>query len=231
MRIGTQISNALREYEKLKGLACWFVIALVIAAPGQTTQSAKPSTDEMLERSLPGNEVDYFTTTDAFHMSLGRIGMIGGSVRILDCHGDYFKQLWSPLNKTLRQALVTIVETDSRYRWQVADEVINLLPAAGEPALLQTRISEFRAENITSGIDTVTPLLKLPEVQKAMHDLNLKPGIAVFVTSPSRKPFSVTCKGLTLRQVLNAIARAQGRIVWDYVETHCGDRNEVIIRF
>ena len=206
-------------------------LLLVIAVSGQTTQIAKPSIDETLERSLGGNEVDYSSTTDAFHKSLGRIGMAGGSVRILDCNGDYFKQAWSPLNKTLRQALDTLVENDPRYRWQVADGVINLLPAAGEPAFLKTRIVEFRAENITLAMDTVTPLLKLPEVQKAMDDLNLKPGIAGFITSPSRKPFSVECKGMTLRQALNAIVRAQGRGVWGYVETHCYQQNEVIITF
>lgn len=201
----------------LKSLTICVVIGLVIAVSGQTTQIAKPSADQMLERSLAGNEVDYFSTTDAFHKSLGRIGMAGGSVRILDCNGDYFKQVWSPLNKTLRQALDTIVEVDPRYRWQVVDEVINLLPATGEPALLQTRIKEFRVENISLAMDTLSPLLALPEVKKAMDDLHLKEGIAGFFTSPSPKPFSVKCENVTLRQALNAIARAEGRAVWDYV--------------
>ncbi|MEK6406177.1 MAG: hypothetical protein AABN34_04360 [Acidobacteriota bacterium] len=213
----------------LKSLTICVVIGLVIAVSAQTTQIAKPSAHEMLERSLPGNEVDYFTTTDAFHMSLG--GMAGGSARVLDCDGDYFKQVWSPLNKTLRQALDTIVENDPRYRWQVVDQVINLLPATGEPVLLQTRIKEFRVENISLAMDTVSPLLKLPEVKKAMDDLDLKHGIAGFFTSPSPKPFSVKCENVTLRQALNAIARAEGRAVWDYVETHCYKQNEVIIRF
>lgn len=215
----------------MKSLTICVVIGLVIAVSGQTTQIAKSYVDQMLERSLPGNEVDYFATTDAFHMSLGDVGMAGGSVRILDCNGDYFKQVWSPLNKTLRRALDTLVENDPRYRWQVADGVINLLPAAGEPALLQTRIKEFRAENISLAIDTINPLLKLPEVEKAMDDLHLKHGVSVYITSPSPKPFSVKCENVTLRQVLNAIARAEGRAVWDYVETHCYQQNEVIIRF
>jgi hypothetical protein len=215
----------------LKSLAVCVVIALVMGVSGQTTQMARPSADEMLDRPLPGNEVEYLTTSNAFSRALGGVGLAGGSVRILDCRGDYFKQLWSPLDKTLRQALDTIVEMDPRYRWQLADEVIDLLPATGEPALLQTRIREFSVEDITSAIDTVTPLLKLPEVNKAMTELNLKPGVGVFITSRTPKPFSVTLKNVTLQQALNAIARAQGRAVWDYVETHCEDRHEVVIRF
>ena len=160
-----------------------------------------------------------------------RMLLAGGSPRVLDCDGDYFKQVWSPLNKTLRWALDTIVEVDPRYRWQVVDQVINLLPAEREPALLQTRIKEFRAENISFAMDTVSPLLALPEVKKAMDDLHLKHGIAGFVTSPSPKPFSVKCENVTLRQALNAIARAEGRGVWDYTEIHCDGRNEVVIRF
>lgn len=220
----------------LKSLAICVVLSSVMTVSGQTTQTVKPSADEMLERSLPGNEAEYLTTRDAFSIALGGVGMAGGGAIVLGCEGDYFKQLWSPMNriqtnKTLRQALDTLVENDPRYRWQVADGVINLLPATGEPALLQTRIVEFRAENITLAMDTVTPLLVLPEVQKAMDDLKLKPGVAVFFTSPSRKPFSVECRGMTLRETLNAIVRAQGRGVWDYVETHCDQRNEVVIRF
>jgi len=66
-----------------------------------------------------------------------------------------------------------------------------------------------------------------------MKEQQLKPGISVFVSGETPKPkaFSVHCRNVTLREALNAIARAQGRAVWNYIETHCEGRNEVIIRF
>jgi hypothetical protein len=219
------------DMKNFKSFTICAVVVLAMIASGQTPRIVKPSADEMLERRLPGNEVEYFTTRDAFSMGLSGVGMAGGGARVLGCEGDYFKQLWGPMNKTLRQALDTIVETDPRYRWELVDGVINLLPAKAEPALLQTHISEFRVENMFSAMDALSPLLALPEVKKAMDDLHLKPGIAVFVSSVSRKPFSVKCKNVTLRQALNAIALAQGHITWDYVELHCGGKDEVIVRF
>ena len=217
----------------LKSRTICVVLFSVMAVSGQTTQIAKPSADEMLERSLPGNEVESLTTSNAFSRALGHVGIAGGAARVLGCEGDYFRQLWSPINKTLRQALDTIVETDPGYRWQLVDGVINLVPAEREPALLSTKISKFRVTDVTSALDALSQLLALPEVKTAMEDLHLKPGIALIShwSSPNPKPFTVTCKGVTLRQALNAIAHAQGRATWDYVETHCDQRNEVIIRF
>lgn len=66
-----------------------------------------------------------------------------------------------------------------------------------------------------------------------MEELGLKAGIALFVSpgSSHAKAFSVRVKDVTLRQALNAIARAEGTYIWGYIETHCEGRNEVVIRF
>jgi hypothetical protein len=138
-----------------------------------------------------------------------------------------------PAGSPLHQVLDAIVGTDRRYGWHIENGVVNLLPAAGEPSLLQTRLVRFRVEKSYSVFDALGRLLVLDEVKKRMEELRLKPGIALFVSgqSPHPKEFSVHCKDVTLREALNAIARAQGRAVWDYLETHCEGRNEVVIRF
>jgi hypothetical protein len=61
----------------------------------------------------------------------------------------------------------------------------------------------------------------------------LRWGVTLFVSGQSPHPasFSVHCKDVTLKGALNAIARAQGFAVWDYVETHCDGKDEVVIRF
>jgi hypothetical protein len=219
------------EMKSLKSLTLGTIFVLALGVSGQTAKIVKPSTDDLMERQLPGDGTDYLSTTDAFYNSLGGVGMPGGAERIVGCEQDNAKQAWSPMNKSLRQALDTIVEADPRYRWEVVDQVINLLPATGEPALLQTRISEFHVENMFSAMDALSPLLALPEVRKAMDDLHLKPGITLISSWRSPTAISVTCTNVTLRQALNAIARAHGRVAWGYIETDCAGKDEVVIRF
>jgi hypothetical protein len=108
-----------------------------------------------------------------------------------------------------------------------------VLPAAGEPAFLSTPISELDVRNVTSADWPLGKLQASPEVKKAMRDLGLRWGVTLFVSGQSPHPasFSVHCKDVTLKGALNAIARAQGFAAWDYVETHCDGKDEVVIRF
>lgn len=88
-------------------------------------------------------------------------------------------------------------------------------------------------DDIDSADVALGSLLALPEVKQAMNALGLNHGLVLLVspTSPRPSKFSVNCKGASLRGVLNCIARAQGRAIWDYLETHCNGRNEVVIKF
>jgi hypothetical protein len=217
-----------------KGLTICVVLAQALTIFGQTGRPERlSSADEMLARQVPGGDLEYLTTTTIFFRSLGGVGAAGGMVTIRNCDGDNSKQAWQPIVQPLRRVLDTMIEADPRYRWQAEDGIINLLPADGEPALLGTRISKFRVKDITSALEALSKLLALPEVKKGMEDLHLKPGIAPisYWSSPNPKPFSVRCEGVTLKQALNSIARAQGRIVWDYLELHCAGKDEVVIRF
>jgi hypothetical protein len=217
-----------------KGLAIWIVLAHALTIFGQTSRpEMRSSADEILARQVTGGDLEYLTTTTIFSRSLGGVGAAGGMVTIQNCDGENSKHAWKPIVQPLRRVLDTMIEADPRYRWQVEDGIINVLPVGGEPALLRTRISKFRVIDATSALDTLSKLLALPEVKKRMEDLHLKPGIAPisYWSSPNPKPFSVRCEGVTLQQALNSIARAQGRVVWDYVELHCGGKDEVVIRF
>lgn len=216
-----------------KTLIICIVLAQAFTILGQTNQLKKlSSADEMLARQVPGGDSEYLTTATAFRYSLGGARAPGGMASIQYCEGDSPKHAWSPKGQPLRQVLDTIVEADPRYRWQVEDGAINLLPIDGEPAFLRTRISKFRVTDVTSPLDALGKLQSLPEVKRGMADLHLKPGIALIsYLSSHPKPFSVTCKNVTLRQALNAIAHAQGHAIWDYVEVHCNGTDQVIIRF
>ncbi len=213
---------------------CVVIGLLALAATGQTSRVEKPPlTDDFLDRQVEGDELEYETTSDAFQSMLLRTRVPGGMVRTIDCFDDTLKQSWRPLNSPLHQALNAIVRVDPRYRWEHKGGTINLLPAKGEPALLEIRIGEFHVENVSSAMEALDQLLARPEVERAMTDLHLQAGVRLIIgpVSPAPRRFSVHCKEVTLRSALNAIACGQGQAIWRYVEIHCAGRNEVVVSF
>jgi len=186
-----------------------------------------------LQRPVPGDDRHYEPTTDAFHAALGRVLLPGGMVRLVTCGRDPLRIAWKPAGSPLQRVLDDIVSKDPTYTWQVQEGVANLLPSSGEPLLLGTRLSKFHLQDVSSASDALNRILKLPQLRKSMHKLDLRLGLILVksLSTPHQPRFSVRFNGGTLRQALNAIARAQGRAIWEYVEIRCDGRNEVVIRF
>jgi hypothetical protein len=209
----------------------------ILTAPdltAQTARSGKPTLAEnILDRVVPGDDVEYFTTSDAFRITLRRAQAPGGVVRIVTCVEDPVNLAWSPMGQPLGRVLESLVIADPRYRWEIVDRVVNLLPKAGEPAFLGARIKKFHIEHVTEPREALNQLLRLPEVKHGRESLGLKPGVALIdsLSTPHPNKFSVHCTDVTLREALNAIARAEGRGVWEYIEVHCQGKREVVIRF
>ncbi len=204
------------------------LVACILFAQSKTTQNNASSNN--LERAVFAEQERSFTTTEAFHASLNRARVPGGTVTIVGCQEDTFKRNWRPLGQALGEVLNEIVGADRSYRWETQDGAINLLPTSGEPPLLQTRIGEFSIKT-SSSLDALSELEKRTEMKEAMLNLHLKGGLTMIMYSPSPTEFSVWFKGGTLRQALNTIAVSRGSDVWDYREIHCAERNEVTIRF
>ena len=217
-----------------KTLATFVIFGTLITATSGQTVGREESTlaNDVLERRVVGDEAEYLTTKHAFSSSLWLTRAPGGMVEISGCYDDSLQQRWRPLGLSLREVLDEIVAADPRCRWEKRDGVINLVPVAREPALLNVRIKVFDVENASTAETALGQLLKLPAVQEGMNRLHLRAGLNIII-GPIPRPtqFSVHCKDATLRQVLNAIALAHGRAVWDYVETHCNGHDEVIVRF
>ena len=204
------------------------LVACIVFAQSKTTK--KNPLQNLLQRTVVAYEERSLTTPEAFHASLNLARVPGGMVTIIGCEEDKLKKNWNPQGQPLGQVLNEIVGADKNYRWETQDDAINLLPTSGEPLLLQTRVGEF---NVTtrSSLDALSELEKRTEVKAAMINLHLKGGLTIIMYSPSPTEFSVRFKGGTLRQALNAIAVLRETDVWDYREIHCGEQNEVAIRF
>jgi len=192
-----------------------------------TTQKNLPA--GALERPIYAQEGQPLNTPAAFRVSILRASLPGGAAMVVGCQ-ENLKRHWNPQGESLGQVLNEMTAVDKSYRWEVQDGVINLLPTAGEPPLLKTRLDEFKIES-TSSWSVVSQLMTTPQIQQAMRDLGLQAGITIINYSPRATAVSVRFKGGTLRQALNFIAVAYGTDVWDYQEIRCEERKEVIIRF
>ena len=204
------------------------LLACVLFAQSKTAPT-NPS-QNVLDRAVFADYERSFTTPEAFHASLNSARVPGGMIIVYGCQADAPAKNWNPQGQPLARVLNQIIDADKNYKWEMQDGGINLLPVGGEPPLLQTHIGEFTIKS-KSSLDALNQLQGRAEVKQAMSNLQLQGGLAIIMYSPSPTEFSVQFKGGSLRQALNAIAVSRGTDVWDYRETHCGERNEVMIRF
>jgi hypothetical protein len=220
-----------QEVIKLKVLiVCSVSVFLACLLLAQSKTTGTNSFQNVLERAVFSDHERSFTTPEAFHASLNRARVPGGMVTVSGCQTNTPAKSWNPQGQPLGQVLNEIVGVDRNYRWEIQDGAINLLPASGEPLLLQTHVGEFSIKT-KSSLDALNQLQQRAEVKEGMSNVQLKGGLAIIMYSRSPTEFSVQFKGGTLRQALNAIAVSSGSDVWDYSEVHCGQRNEVSIRF
>ena len=222
---------------KIHGFASFIVIGLL--APvifGQVGQSRiNGSVSDILERKVVVNDPGSLTMPDAFLRSLVATRVPGGRVRMLGCESQEAQQEIARLNSTLREVLDSIVSANRLFTWRAENGVINLIPTTGLPPLLETRVNEFRMDKVASTQSALSALLALPEVKNRIAELRLSEGLNLMVVPtasvPDQHRFDVHCKDVTLRDALNAIARAQGRAVWSYTERQCNGKNVYSIDF
>ena len=208
---------------------------------GQSIQTANSARDDQsLERQvqiiLPGQGS---TIWSAFSQVMLQAHAPGGIATIARCDEEA-KYQFGENRTSLREALDAIVYSDPANRWENKDGIVNLIPVNHMPALLELRIAEFQVENAKTVLHALEHLLRLPEVQKRIAQLNLEelsrePGLTDLKRPGSITPepvgLNVHCKKTTLRGVLNSIALAHGSAVWSYTERHCDGRNMFRIDF
>lgn len=208
--------------------------ALVSVGFGQADQSSKPSLpDNVLERQVLGDDLEYLSTKHALHRALARARVAGGTVSITDCEEEPLTQRWLPAGSQLKVILNSIVMADPKYRWVVDNNTINLIPKEGEPDMLKTSIKEFHLNNPTDLDTALDQLLALPEVKQNKTKLGFGTGVQLFVRPSTKNEPKITlhCENVTLREALNAIAGAYGQAVWAYHERTCGGKRLFFVDF
>lgn len=196
----------------------WQFIALA-----QTDQTQRDAPD-VLDCQVTESNVEHSTTRFSFVISMSNARVPGGIVTIQNCDEKQTGQPTYLFAGTLKEALDAIVKANPKYHWQVDNGVINLLISHDEPALLNVRIDKLKVENAPNINVILDNLLELPEVKAAIVKLNfIPPDMKIILESalPPRKRYTVECENVTVREAMNAIARAHGRAVWEYKEQRC----------
>lgn len=204
--------------------------AAVMAASAQDRQ-APPAGERLLERRVAAGRAWETTATVAFMLAVNDARLPGGVVAIASC-GAQPKYVFAPAGPTARDAFDAIPLTDARYKWEVDEGVVNLLPYEGAPPFLGLRVAAFKTQNARTVHEALGQLMKTPEVERGVSEHGIgsrlfRGGIGYYVPPEERaekaaEALAVDLKGVTLREALNAIARAHGTAVWQYAEHRCG---------
>lgn len=113
------------------------------------------------------------------------------------------------LQSPLETVLNTIIQADPRYRWEVSDGVINLLPKNKDDSLVDVEVTSFQIDNL-SRLETKRAIADLPEVVSEMKSLGLEPApISLWPYRDKRDPLrlSLNLRNTTLRKILNEVAK------------------------
>ena len=180
------------------------------------------------------------TTTNALTTALRTSDVPGGIAIVSDCAEDR-RYVFAPSGSTLKDALDKITFLNPFYTWQLNDGVINVAPAIGDPSLLTVLITKLKVTKARSVDDVIGQILALPEVQRRIVELHLTSGYSRIgmrdlrrlgsVSQSKQRNYMLDLKHVTLREALNAVARGNGRGVWEYRERHCNGTAEFQLQF
>ncbi len=123
-----------------------------------------------------------------------------------------------PARGRLLDLLNSIVLAEPRYRWEIRDDVINMVPIHDYP-FLDTVIADFSPEDSTAR-EMIVALERSVDFKRGLALFRLRGReYSARDTIPRRSArFSVRFKNATVRQILNGIVRQDGSAVWHYHE-------------
>jgi len=177
------------------------------------------------------------TLQNALVETLQGTGVSGGVVTVTQSCEAVVHDFRIAKGTSLPRALDALVATDGGHSWSLEKGAVFLVPTAGLPPLLQTRIAEAQFQDKNDLTLAITELLQVKAVRDALSTLQLKalsPEIGFQKlnrsnSKPEKQPLVV--RDVSLAQALNSLALEHGGAVWSYVEADCGGHKTVRIDF
>jgi hypothetical protein len=219
-----------------RGIILAVVAALATMPFTYAQQSPTPQEAQEAMRRHREQTRGTVTTSESLLQILRSQEVPGGIVMPSQCGAIARHQM--PVGSSLHELLDSLTAVVPQYRWQAENGVINVIPAGGVPAFLEVRVARFRAERVKSPDEALVKLFEMPEVLKAMTNPAIgsrlfRGGIGFYAPAPSSdiETFSVRLDNVTVREALNAIARAHGHAMWTYHPNSCREVNDFELDF
>jgi hypothetical protein len=214
---------------------------LVTVAGAQTNAEADPSDNPSGARpsniTLP--ELELRGTAPTMFAALVREAGLSGGVAVSNqgCSQGPEFSISVAAGTTLDKALGQVAKSGITSRWHVRDGIPNLLSVGFVPPLLQVQIRRFEWDRAAPLREVIDRLRHLSEVSAGALKLGLaeapfEGGMSQLCIRGdcSQKPKPEQALELeedaTLLTVLNHIARAHARSVWNYSEYRCGQKTQ-----
>jgi hypothetical protein len=218
----------------LIGLVGTLFIVQAFSANQKSTVS-----DNLLDARKVTLSLKHTTISDALAKALWTTETPGGIAVFYYCEGIP-RHSFQLSNTPLRDILDEVIVAKPDYFWEFKNGVVNLLPRYHLPLFLGTIIPKFETNDIETPNEALAQLLALPEVQNQVRaELGIRAITGGFYAyggngvKPTREKFSVAVSNVTVREALNAIARADGSAVWVLLKNGCnnGGRSTFSLNF
>ncbi len=181
------------------------------------------------------------STFEAISLLLRVAEVPSGFASVRACTADSPVSFSFPAGMELHAALREVFAlTGATYRQEERLGVINVLPAAALPALLNVRIEKLTLDdpaNLTLSMSQITqaPVFRqtlLASGATMWERLSITRSIPQPGDSEPQKPQPLEIRGRLVIDALNLLALRHGSAVWRYSETHCsGARPHIELSF
>jgi hypothetical protein len=128
---------------------------------------------------------------------------------------------------TIRDALDAFIKADERYKWEMADGVINIIPRESQEGILDVVIPNFFISD--ANIDDLSfAVTGTPEVLARLAKIKAKRSEYFFYVGapkPSTR-YSVSLPEMTVKEILNEFLRRD--FAWYWNVSRYGEKNEYV---
>lgn len=190
---------------------------------------------------LTGYHSEQRSAFEAISLLLRVAEVPSGFAAVRACTADAPVSLSFPAGLELHAALREVFAlTGATYRQEERLGVINVLPGAGLPALLNVRIEKLTLHDPANLTLSISQIAEEPAFRQILlaSEITMWERLSIMMSIPQPgdpeplKPQPLEIRDMLVIEVLNLLVLRHGQAVWLYNETHCaGQRPRVELSF
>jgi hypothetical protein len=156
-----------------------------------------------------------------------RVNVRVGFEKIADAPEQKRKVSVSVEKGTVRDVLDAFIKADQRYKWEIADGVINITPKESKEGILDVVIPNFFVADANRD-DLSFAVTGTPEVLTRLAKIKAKRSEYLFYMGASKPTtrYSVSLPEMTVKEILNEFLRRD--FAWYWNVSRYGEKNEYV---